>query len=281
MEECKKGIFYIVLRVLCGSAFLWMLFFSSCSMQNKIAYLQDKGVDSTSADSYALYDARIKPKDLLTITVNTFDKEASLPFNLMFPTGAPISTNSNSSESAIQKYLVDNEGYIDFPILGKVKVSDMTKNEVESSIKEKLKPYLKEEPVVNVRMVNYKISVIGEVNRPNTYTITNEKVNILEALALAGDLTIYGKRNNVKLMRESSDGKRDVVVVDLTDKNLINSPYFYLQQNDVLYVEPNRTKMRNSRYSALTGQILSAVTVLVSVTSLVVTLRNSKDSKEK
>ncbi len=131
---------------------------------------------------------------------------------------------------------------------------------------------MKETPVVIVRMVNYKISVIGEVNRPNTYTITNEKVNVLEALALAGDLTIYGKRDNVKLMRESSDGKRVVITLDLTDKNLINSPYFYLQQNDVLYVEPNKTKMRNSRYSALTGQVLSGVSVLVSVVSLVVTL---------
>ncbi len=256
---------------------LWctMLFFCSCSTQNKIAYLQQQEGKASSV-SKELYDARIKPKDLLTITVNTFDREASLPFNLMYPTGTAISTNSSSSENAIQKYLVDNEGYIDFPVLGRIKVADMTKNEVESSIKEQLKPYLKEVPVVNVRMVNYKISVLGEVNKPNTYTITNEKVNVLEALALAGDLTIYGKRENVKLMRELSDGTREVVLLDLTDKNLIESPYFYLQQNDVLYVEPNKTRMRNSRYSALTGQVLSGVSVLVSVASLVATLTKKK-----
>ncbi len=255
------------------SIFLVMLLLSlfSCSSQQKIAYLQDSSED-TKQSPEELYDARIKPKDLLTITVNTFDKEASLPFNLVYPTGSANVVNGTSNETAIQKYLVDNEGYIDFPVLGKIKVADLTKNEVESSIKEKLKPYLKETPVVIVRMVNYKISVIGEVNKPNTYTITNEKVNVLEALALAGDLTIYGKRDNVKLMRESSDGKRVVITLDLTDKNLINSPYFYLQQNDVLYVEPNKTKMRNSRYSALTGQVLSGVSVLVSVVSLVVTL---------
>jgi polysaccharide export outer membrane protein len=120
--------------------------------------------------------------------------------------------------------------------------------------------------------VNYKISVLGEVNRPNSYTITNEKVNILEALALAGDLTIYGKRDNVKLMRESATGEREVVTIDLTDENLIYSPYFYLQQNDVLYVEPNKTRKRNSKYSALTGQILSGVSVVVSVVSLIVSL---------
>ena len=244
----------------------------SCTSKQKIAYLQDYGTDSSAVATSELYDARIKPKDLLTITVNTFDKEASLPFNLIYPTGSAVYTGSNAGESTIQKYLVDNDGYIDFPVLGKIKVSDMTKNEVESSLKEKLKNYLKEEPVINVRMVNYKISVLGEVNRPNTYTITNEKVNVLEALALAGDLTIYGKRENVKLMRELSDGSRQVVQLDLTDSRLVNSPYFYLQQNDVLYVEPNKTKMRNSRYSALTGQVLSAVSVLVSVASLVVTL---------
>jgi len=257
---------------------LWiaLLSFFSCSSQKKIAYLQDSYGDTLRSSS-ELYDARIKPKDLLTITVNTFDKEASLPFNLVYPTGSANVVNGTSSETAIQKYLVDNEGYIDFPVLGKIKVADLTKNEVESSIKEKLKPYLKEVPVVIVRMVNYKISVLGEVNKPNTYTITNEKVNVLEALALAGDLTIYGKRDNVKLMRETSDGKRVVVTLDLTDKNLINSPYFYLQQNDVLYVEPNKTRTRNSRYSALTGQVLSGVSVLVSVASLVVTL--SKNSK--
>lgn len=245
---------------------------ASCSSKQKIAYLQNNLSDTIGVSAADLYDARIKPKDLLTITVNTFDKEASLPFNLIYPTGSAAYTGSNPGENSIQKYLVDNEGFIDFPVLGKIKVSDMTKNEVESSLKEKLKNFLKEEPVINVRMVNYKISVIGEVNKPNTYTVTNEKVNVFEALALAGDLTIYGRRENVKLMRELSDGTRQVVKLDLTDANLISSPYFYLQQNDVLYVEPNRTKMRNSRYSALTGQILSGVSVLVSVASLVVTL---------
>lgn len=254
---------------------LWMLILiPSCSSTAKIAYLQN--FEDVAPDSAFLYDARIKPKDLLTITVNTFDREVSLPFNLLYPTGNPTYVNSTSSETSLQRYLVDNEGNIDFPVLGKVNVSDKTKNEVEGILKERLKPYLKEDPVVNVRMVNYKISVLGEVAKPNTYTITNEKVNVLEALALAGDLTIYGKRDNVKLMREQANGTREVVTLDLTDRNLINSPYFYLQQNDVLYVEPNKTKKRNSRYSALTSQVLSGVSVLVSVASLIVALTSGK-----
>jgi polysaccharide biosynthesis/export protein len=246
---------------------------SSCSTK-KIAYLQGtSGSELKISDTAqaSLYDARIKPKDLLTITVNTFDGEVSVPFNLLFPAG--YYTNHNTaSESALQRYLVDNDGTIDFPVLGRLNVVGKTKSELENLLKEKLKPYLKEDPVVNVRMVNYKISVMGEVNRPSTYTVTNEKVNVLEALAMAGDLTIYGKRDNVKLIRESDLGVRDIFTLDLTDPNLINSPYFYLQQNDVVYVEPNRTKKRSSHYSSMTGQILTGVSVAASVASLVITI---------
>lgn len=245
--------------------------FSSCISRTEIAYLQEQQ-DAARPVGDSLYDARIKPKDLLTITVNTFDREASLPFNLMYPSNSPNGYSNTVGEGTMQKYLVDNDGDIDFPVLGRIKVAGLTKKELEAYIRGRLNVYLKEEPLVNVRMVNYKISVLGEVAHPNTYIITNEKVNVLEALALAGDMTIYGKRKNVKLMREGESGEREVYTIDLTDKNLIHSPYFYLQQNDVLYVEPNKTKMRNSRYSAMTGQVLTGTSVLVSVASLIVTL---------
>lgn len=265
--ECRFGL---CLYRLC-LALLVLAVLPACSSHKDIAYLQEQeGALRAAADS--LYDARIKPKDLLTITVNTFDREASLPFNLMYPSNSPNGFSNNVGENIMQKYLVDNDGEIDFPVLGNIKVAGLTKKEVEAYLRGRLSVYLKEEPLVNVRMVNYKISVIGEVAHPNTYTITNEKVNVLEALALAGDMTIYGKRKNVKLMREGENGERNVYTIDLTDKNLIHSPYFYLQQNDVLYVEPNRTKMRNSRYSAMTGQVLTGTSVLVSVAGLIVTL---------
>ena len=265
--ECRFGL---CLYRLC-LALLVLAVLPACSSHKDIAYLQEQeGTLRAAADS--LYDARIKPKDLLTITVNTFDREASLPFNLMYPSNSPNGFSNSVGESVMQKYLVDNDGEIDFPVLGRIKVAGLTKKEVEAYLRGRLSVYLKEEPLVNVRMVNYKISVIGEVAHPNTYTITNEKVNVLEALALAGDMTIYGMRKNVKLMRETESGERNVYTIDLTDKNLIHSPYFYLQQNDVLYVEPNRTKMRNSRYSAMTGQVLTGTSVLVSVAGLIVTL---------
>ena len=265
--ECRFGLCMCRLCL----ALLVLAVLPACSSHKDIAYLQEQeGALRAAADS--LYDARIKPKDLLTITVNTFDREASLPFNLMYPSNSPNGFSNNVGENIMQKYLVDNDGEIDFPVLGRIKVAGLTKKEVEAYLRGRLSVYLKEEPLVNVRMVNYKISVIGEVAHPNTYTITNEKVNVLEALALAGDMTIYGKRKNVKLMREGENGERNVYTIDLTDKNLIHSPYFYLQQNDVLYVEPNRTKMRNSRYSAMTGQVLTGTSVLVSVAGLIVTL---------
>ena len=153
-----------------------------------------------------MYDAKIMPKDLLTITVNTTDPEASAPFNLTVQTNNSASTvHSITQQPSLQQYLVNNEGNIDFPVLGRIHVGGLTKNEAEDLIREKLKPYLEETPIVTIRMVNYKISVLGEVNKPGTFTVNNEKVNVLEALAMAGDMTIWGLRDNVKLVRENTD----------------------------------------------------------------------------
>jgi len=245
--------------------------FISCGSTKKIAYLQN--AENFNYDSLpgGLYDARIKPKDLLTITVTTFDREASLPFNLAMPM-TTTQTNSLISQPVLQTYLVDNEGNIDFPVLGRIKVIGKTKTQLEDMLKQELKAYLKEEPLVNVRFVNYKISVIGEVNRPNTFTVVNEKVNILEAFALAGDLTIFGKRDNVKLIREHADGGKQIIIINLNDSELVRSPYFYLQQNDILYVEPNKAKARNSKVGASTGLWITSVSILISAVSLLVTI---------
>ena len=123
-----------------------------------------------------------------------------------------------------------------------MQVGGLTKNAAENLIREQLRPYLKEIPIVTVRMSNYKISVLGEVNSPGTFTINNEKVNIFEALAMAGDMTIYGIRNNVKLIREDCNGQRNVISLNLNEQNILHSPYYYMQQNDILYIAPNKTK---------------------------------------
>ena len=202
------------------------------------------------------------------------DPAAAAPFNLTMQTPYNVALgNSNvSSQPTLQQYLVNNQGEIDFPVLGRLKIEGLTKNQAEDLIREKLISYLKETPVVTVRMVNYKISVLGEVNKPGTFTVTNEKVNVLEALAMAGDMTVYGVRENVKLVREDANGKRLIQTLNLNDADLVLSPYFYLQQNDILYVTPNKTKARNSDIGNSTTIWISATSILVSIASLLVTV---------
>ena len=172
----------------------------------------------------------------------------------------------------MQQYLVNNEGDIDFPVLGRIHIGGLTKNEAEDLIREKLKPYLRETPIVTIRMVNYKISVLGEVAKPGTFIVDNEKVNVLEALAMAGDMTIWGLRNNVKLIRENADGQREIILLDLNKADIIDSPYYYMQQNDIIYVSPNKTKAKNSDIGQSTSLWVSGTSILVSIASLLVTI---------
>lgn len=245
---------------------------AGCGSSEKIAYLQ--GTEQMSAEEFAvattLYDARILPKDLLTVVVSTTDPEASKPFNLVMPTISQGITTSASSQGQLQTYLVDNNGQIEFPVVGMITVKGLTKREAEEKVKGLLATYLKEEPVVTVRFVNYKISVIGEVARPNTFTIQNEKVNVMEALAMAGDMTIWGRRDNVKILREDAEGNKRVIMMNLNDPYVIFHPDFYLQQNDVVYVEPNKVKAKNSEIGSATGIWLSATSIMISVATLLI-----------
>ena len=242
---------------------------AGCTSYKNVPYLQNAEEIMAAQAELPLYDAKIMPKDLLTVTVNTTDPEAAAPFNMTVQTAQNLATSRTSySQPVLQQYLVNNEGSIDFPVLGILKVGGLTKNEAEDMIREKLKPYLKEVPIVTVRMSNYKISVLGEVARPGTFTVSNEKVNVLEALAMAGDLTIWGMRDNVKLVREDATGKREIIELDLTNAEIITSPYYYLQQNDILYISPNKTKAKNSDVGQSTSLWFSATSILVSLASL-------------
>lgn len=228
--------------------------------------------ETVNLDSSAvLYEARIMPKDELTITVNyPEDAEAVVPFNLTATPALGQGRNILSSQPTLQTFLVTNEGTINFPVLGKLEVKGKTVNEVENMIASKIEgTYLKNRPVVTVRLSNYKISVLGEVNSPGTYTVPSEKVSIYGALAMAKDMTIWGRRDNVKLIREDATGKKSIHELDLNDANIIKSPYFYLQQNDVLYVTPNKTKSKNSDIGSSTSYWVSSISILVSIASLV------------
>ena len=235
---------------------------TGCGSSKGFTYVEN--IDSISlAASRGLFDARIMPKDELTITVNTTNPEASAPFNLQ---------SGEKASTAFKGYLVDNSGFINFPVIGKVHVVGLTKTECEDLIKSKIQPYLArtENPVVSVRMSSYHITVLGEVGKPGVIPVSTEKISVLEAIAQAGDLGVYGKRNNILLIREDARGEKHAVRLNLNDANIINSPYYYLQQNDVLYVQPNSVKAKTSSIGSSTTIWFSFIGIVTSVASLLV-----------
>lgn len=250
------------------------LLLSACGSSEKVAYIQN--TDKVNFESSkVLFDARIMPKDILTVTVTTIDPEAAVPFNLLVPTTvSQVGNKTLTSQPVLQDYLVANDGTIEFPIIGEIKVAGLTKTECESRILEKIKPYMadSEKPIVTVRMSSYSIAVLGEVKNPGSFLVSREKINIFEALAQAGDMTIYGVRDRVRLIREDASGKKEIKVLDLTDADIINSPYYYLQQNDIVYVEPSNIKKQDARVGQMTTLWFSATSILVSIASLVVNL---------
>lgn len=248
-----------------------LLAVTSCKTPKNVAYIQNSDSIDYTRSEY-LYDARIMPKDILTITVNTVNPDASEPFNLIIRNTLRQGATIGTSGGVLQTYLVDNEGCIDFPVVGRLQVGGLTKSMCEKLIHDRIQRYMnaEENPVVTVRMSNYKISVIGEVNRPGMFTVGNEKINIFEALAQAGDLSIYGVRDRVKLIRENAKGRKEIHTISLNDANLVSSPYYYLQQNDIIYVEPNQVKARNSAIGTSTTIWISVTGALVSLASLIV-----------
>lgn len=244
----------------------------ACQSYKTVPYLQDAEQVNQTRQQRPLYDAIIAPKDLLTIVVSCTTPELAAPFNLTVASPASLTQNMTISQPALQQYLVSNQGIVNFPVLGNLHIGGLTKSQAESMITEKLKPYLKEVPIVTVRMINYKISVIGEVTRPGTFTISNEKVNLFEALAMAGDMTVYGMRNNVKLIREDSLGRQQIITLNLNEASIVFSDHYYLQQNDIVYITPNKAKARNSDIGSSTTLWVSATSILVSIVSLMVNI---------
>lgn len=249
----------------------WVILFSACNSTKEVVYLQDV-IPLKQQDIERKYEVFIHEDDLLSIMVNSKDPELALPFNM------PLITYQIGSESSGQQrvlgYLVDTNGDIDFPILGKLHVAGLSRLELRDLIKEKLisGDYIKD-PVVTVQFLNYKVSVMGEVARPGSFTITGDRITLLEALSMAGDLTIYGRRDRVAVIREKN-GKRTILFHDLRSSDIFTSPCYYLQQNDIVYVEPNKAKagQRDINQNNSVSVWLSAVSVLAAVASLLVTV---------
>ena len=223
--------------------FRYLLFFMiipilfSCGTRKDVIYFQN--VDEMAVSRpITNYSSVIQPDDMLTINVSALDYDAVRPFNL--PAVSFIGEGGSIERSAQQYYLVDYNGNIEFPVLGTLKISGLNRVQATNMITDKLKDYIKD-PIVNIRIVNFKVTVLGEVTRPGQYNVRNERITILEAIGSAGDLTLYGQRNNVLVIREEN-GKKTYNRVDLTSEDIFNSPYYYLNQNDVVYVEPNNSK---------------------------------------
>lgn len=243
---------------------LFLVFFLfSCASRKDIVYYQDIDTLGQKEKSNS-YEIKIQPDDLLMIIVSAEDPEIAIPFNLN-TISVPNSTSSalTNGQQTTQLYLVDTNGYIEFPVLGRLKVSGLTRSEVLQLLNGKIATYIKK-PIINLRIMNFKVSVQGEVTVPGTYTVPSERITLIEAISMAKDLTIYGKRNNILIIREI-DGIKSYNRVDITKADFINSPFYYLAQNDVVYVEPNKNKINGAAVGPNTG-------VLISITSLVITL---------
>lgn len=255
-----------------------MVALTSCGTVKDIAYFQNKVVNQPEAiDKHA--GIVIQPKDMLSIVVSSRTPELVAMFNLpviSYQAGSEIV--SGAGQQRLMGYVVDNDGYIDFPVLGPIKVAGLTRWELSELIKNKLiKDGLLTDAVVTVEFMNFKVSVIGEVNSPGTYTLTNDKVTILQAISLARDLTIFGQRENVCVIRER-EGERVIYEINLCDVSMFNSPAYYLQQNDVVYVQPSQVKARQSttddKALRMTSIFVSGGSLLVSVAALIVNLIN-------
>jgi polysaccharide export outer membrane protein len=228
---------------------------SSCASKKEVVYFQNASSFETLVNKND-FSTKFKVDDLVSIYISTLDSEASVPFNLF----------RGASEGGIRAeqvdYLVDQNGEIDFPIVGKLKIAGLSPEEVRVYLRAKLSDYLKD-PIINIRLRNFTVTILGEVNRPGTYPVNGERITILEALGLASDLTIKGMRKNVMVIRDF-DGTKVYTRIDLTKKEAMSSPVYYLTQNDVVYVEPNQ--------SAVTASSLdNRATIAISLASLVIT----------
>lgn len=249
---------------------------SSCASVKDIAYFQNKLIDHPEKiDKHA--GIVIQPKDMLSIVVSSRNPELVTMFNLpVVSYQAGSETVSGAGMQRLLGYVVDNAGCIDFPVLGILNVAGMTRWDLSEMIKNRLvQDGLLSDAVVTVEFMNFKVSVLGEVNSPGTYTIEGDKVTVLQAISLARDLTIFGMRENVSVIRER-DGERTIYQINLCDVSLFKSPAYYLQQNDIIYVEPNKERSRQSttddKTLRMTSILVSGGSLIVSVATLVTSI---------
>jgi polysaccharide export outer membrane protein len=251
--------------VLKSFLFILVLQFSSCVSKKDIIYFQNDEINQMKVSNS--YKTIIKPDDLLQITITALDAEAVKPFNL-----GMVNFSASSGAMGMQQqlnYLVDTKGEIDFPVLGRLKIGGLSRDELIALLKSKLEPDYVLNPNINVIITNYKVTVLGDVRKPGSYNIPNERITILEAIGLAGDLNISGQRNKVVVQREE-DGEKRQYGVDLLSKELFTSPVYYLQQNDVVYIKPNYASIQSASANSNTSLFISITSILITIAALLI-----------
>ena len=241
---------------------------NSCASTEDIAYFQDEKIGNFTQPEL-FYDLIYQSNDMLTIDVTALDPETVMPFNLA---SVPYSTSLTDSRTnmRMQTYIVDKNGNINFPVLGLVKIGGLSRQEATDVLNSEISKYVKD-PLVNIRITNFTVTVLGEVSNPGSFIIQDEKATLAEVLGLAGDLTIYGKRDNILLVREI-EGIKKFSIIDLTSVRSLSSSTFGLKQNDLIYVEPNKTRMRSSAFTQNNSVLISAIGALTSVAAIIISL---------
>ncbi|MCG1036547.1 polysaccharide biosynthesis/export family protein [Polaribacter sargassicola] len=247
-----------------------LMFFGSCVSKKKITYFQKDKIDQALVDNS--YQTIFKPDDVVVINISSLDTEAVQLFNMA---GTPTSVENGASAGGAssqsqQSYLVDSKGMIDFPVLGEIKLGGLTRESAIKLLKDKLDPQYVKDPTINIRIINYKISILGAVRTPGTYTIPNERISILEAIAMAGDLQISARRDNIMVQREEGNNKKIQYRVDLLSNTINTSPVFYLQQNDVIYVEQNSASMQSASSNTTTSLFITIAGFLLTMVSIII-----------
>ncbi|MEM7185266.1 MAG: polysaccharide biosynthesis/export family protein [Bacteroidota bacterium] len=239
------------------SLLIILLVFSSCATKKEIVYFQDAELLNNDTNSQT-FEPIIENNDILHIAISSMNEEVLTPFKRK--TG--LEGNVNNQNPGLQGYLVNSDGEIRFPVIGAVAVAGKTRGQVEEQLKGELSQFITD-VVVDVRIMNFKVTVIGEVNNPGVYNIPDERVTLTQALGLAGDLSEDGKRENIMVIREI-DGNQQVTRIDLTKTDFFSSPYYFLKQNDVVYVEPSLKGVKKSGFIPNIPALLSLFTVVLS-----------------
>ena len=244
--------------------YMFMIFAAaSCVPKKKIVYLQ--GESGSGSSSLPNYEPIIQPDDLLYITVTSQNQEAAQPFNPQVASQGFV-----GNEPRERAYLVTKDGMIQYPVLGQIKVAGLTRSEFSDMLRNMLKPYVSD-AVVTLRFLNFKVTVLGEVAKPGRVSLDSDRLTLLDAIAMSGDLTLYGMRDNILIVRENN-GERTSIRVDITKADFVNSPYYYLKQNDVIYVEPRRAKVDSTAIGSNVTTIISIISFLITTTLLITRL---------